>query len=140
AASPQPPAAAPATLGRTRVLIVDDNEDAAWALSMLLKAAGHDTAVAASGPEALAAAGRAMPEVAVLDIGMPGMNGIEVAQRLRAMPSGEKLVVIALTGWGSKTDGMNLVGRGFDAHLTKPIEPDRLIAAMAKLLQERRPA
>lgn len=140
AASPQPPAAAPATLGRTRVLIVDDNEDAAWALSMLLKAAGHDTAVAASGPEALAAAERAMPEVAVLDIGMPGMNGIEVAQRLRAMPSGEKLVVIALTGWGSKTDGMNLVGRGFDAHLTKPIEPDRLIAAMAKLLQERRPA
>ena len=122
------------------MLIVDDNEDAAWALSMLLKAAGHETAVAASGPEALVAAERAMPEVAVLDIGMPGMNGIEVAERLRTMTSGEKLVVIALTGWGSETDGMNLLARGFDTHLTKPIEPDRLIAAIAKLLEDRRSA
>lgn len=136
-ASPQPPAATPARLGRTRVLVVDDNEDAAWTLSMLLKAVGHETTVAASGPEALAAAERAMPDVAVLDIGMPGMNGIEVAERLRAMPSGEKLVVIALTGWGSKTEGMNLLARGFDRHLSKPIEADRLIAAMAQLLQER---
>jgi two-component system CheB/CheR fusion protein len=68
---------------------------------------------------------------------MPGMNGIEVAERLRAMPSGKKLVVIALTGWGSKTEGMNLLARGFDAHLSKPIEADRLIAAMAQLVQER---
>jgi two-component system CheB/CheR fusion protein len=119
------------------VLIVDDNEDAAWTLSMLLKAEGHETTVAASGPEALAAAESAMPDVAVLDIGMPGMNGIEVAERLRAMPSGKKLVVIALTGWGSKTEGMNLLARGFDAHLSKPIEADRLIAAMAQLVQER---
>jgi two-component system CheB/CheR fusion protein len=137
AASSKQAAAAPAWLGRTRVLIVDDNEDAAWTLSMLLKAEGHETTVAASGPEALAAAESAMPDVAVLDIGMPGMNGIEVAERLRAMPSGKKLVVIALTGWGSKTEGMNLLARGFDAHLSKPIEADRLIAAMAQLVQER---
>ncbi|KWT96982.1 MULTISPECIES: CheR family methyltransferase [unclassified Variovorax] len=137
AAPPQPPAAAPARLGRTRVLIVDDNEDAAWTLSMLLKAEGHETTIAASGAEALVAAERAMPDVAVLDIGMPGMNGIEVAERLRAMPSGDKLVVIALTGWGSKTEGMNLLARGFDRHLSKPIEADQLIAAMAQLLQER---
>jgi two-component system CheB/CheR fusion protein len=136
-ASPQPSAAAPARLRRTRMLIVDDNEDAAWTLSMLLKAAGHETTVAASGAEALAAAERAMPEVAVLDIGMPGMSGVEVAERLRAMPSGDKLVVIALTGWGSKTEGMNLLARGFDMHLTKPIDADRLIAEMAKLLEER---
>jgi two-component system CheB/CheR fusion protein len=136
--SPQQPAATPARLDRTRVLIVDVNEDAAWALSMLLNAEGHETTVAASGPEALAAAESGMPDVAVLDIGMPGMNGIELAARLRAMPSGDKLVVIALTGWGSKTEGMNLLERGFDAHLSKPIDAEGLIAAMAQLLQERR--
>jgi two-component system CheB/CheR fusion protein len=119
------------------VLIVDDNEDAAWTLSMLLKSEGHETTVATSGAEALAAAERAMPDVAVLDIGMPGMSGVEVAERLRAMPSGKKLAVIALTGWGSKTEGMNLLARGFDRHLSKPVEADRLIAEMAELLQER---
>ncbi|VTU39432.1 Autoinducer 2 sensor kinase/phosphatase LuxQ [Variovorax sp. PBL-H6] len=137
AASPPLPAAAPARLGRTRVLIVDDNEDAAWTLSMLLKSEGHETTVAGSGPEALALAESAMPDVAVLDIGMPGMNGIEVATRLRAMPSGNRLVVIALTGWGSKTEGMNLLERGFDMHLSKPIEANRLIDAMAQMLKER---
>ncbi|VTU41229.1 Autoinducer 2 sensor kinase/phosphatase LuxQ [Variovorax sp. PBS-H4] len=137
AASPAPPPAAPARLGRTRVLIVDDNEDAAWTLSMLLKSEGHEATVAASGQQALLAAESAMPDVAVLDIGMPGMNGIEVAERLRAMPSSEKLVVIALTGWGSQTEGMNLLARGFDLHLSKPIEAERLIDAMAQLLQQR---
>ncbi|MBT2322333.1 PAS domain S-box protein [Variovorax paradoxus] len=125
---------------RLKVLIVDDNADAVWTLGALLESAGHEVALASSGPEAIASVELASPEVVVLDIGMPGMSGIEAAQRLRAMPGGERLGLIALTGWGGERNGVNLVRQGFDAQLTKPVETARLLATMAEVLAKKRGA
>jgi two-component system CheB/CheR fusion protein len=121
-----------------KVLIADDNQDAAWALAALLEAAGHESAFALSGPEAIALAERMQPDVAVLDISMPGMNGIEVAQRLRAMPWATGLAVIALTGWGGERAGLCPSDQDFDAHLSKPVSAVQLGATMAQALARRR--
>jgi CheY-like chemotaxis protein/two-component sensor histidine kinase len=115
-----------------RILVVDDNVDAADSLAMLLQVEGHSTRVANDGPEALALAVSFRPDVVILDIGMPGMNGHEVARRLRAnpeLPPGLKLV--ALTGWGSVEDRQKAEAAGFDVHLVKPVEPERLRAIVS---------
>jgi signal transduction histidine kinase/CheY-like chemotaxis protein len=113
------------------VLVVDDNEDAANSLAMYLDAVGATTEVAYDGPQALALVARRRPPVAILDIGMPGMDGLELAQRLRADPANAGMTLIALTGWGQPEDRMRVTDAGFDHHLLKP--PD--IAQLLALLQ-----
>lgn len=113
-----------------RVLVVDDNVDAAESLRVMLELKGHDVRVAHDGAAALDAAERFGPEVVLLDIGLPRMDGYEVARRIRAMPGGEKLRLVALTGWGQEDDKRRAREAGFDEHLTKPVDSDLLVARM----------
>ena len=109
-----------------RILVVDDNRDAAESLGMLLEMAGHEVRVANSGKAGLSLAQAFRPDTALLDIGMPDMTGYEVAQSLRHEPWASKLVLIALTGWGQESDRRRAQEAGFDHHLIKPVDPDRL--------------
>ena len=105
---------------RCRVLVVDDNRDAARAISKLLELQGHDVCVAHDGQNALAAATEFHPEVIFLDIGMPGMDGYEVARSIRAMHLDPRPVLAALTGWSQEEDRRRTAEAGFDHHLVKP--------------------
>jgi signal transduction histidine kinase/CheY-like chemotaxis protein len=109
------------------VLVVDDNHDAADSLGELLGAMGLGVQVAYSGEQALQAAAGRHFDVAVLDIGMPGMDGCELARRLRERPGLQALRLIALTGWGQDTDRARFASAGFDHHLLKPVDPDALL-------------
>ncbi|MES2306340.1 MAG: CheR family methyltransferase [Gemmatimonadota bacterium] len=111
-----------------RVLIADDNEDGAEALQMLLALDGYEVHVANGGEQALALAAKVHPDVCVFDIGMPGMTGYELAKRVRREPWGSQLTLIAVTGWGQERDVRSAREAGFDHHLTKPVDPDRLRA------------
>jgi PAS domain S-box-containing protein len=114
-------------LHRRRVLVVDDNVDAAQSLARLLaRFYNQDVRVAHDGYRAVALAEEFHPEVVVLDIGMPGMDGYEVARRLREQPGGREATIIALTGWGQETDRARSKEAGFDAHIVKPIDPEIL--------------
>jgi PAS domain S-box-containing protein len=106
-----------------RVLVVDDNVDAAESVGMLLRIWGHTVRLAHNGPETLCAAKEYQPEVILLDIGLPGMNGYDVARRLREQPSARNVLLIALTGYGQDDDRRRTEEAGFDHHLTKPVEP-----------------
>jgi PAS domain S-box-containing protein len=113
--------------GRTcRVLVVDDNRDVADSLALMLRLMGHDTHTAHDGLEAAQAAAVLQPEVVLLDIGLPKMNGYEVARHLRAQPWGRGMRIIALTGWGQEEDKRRALEAGCDLHLTKPVEPGAL--------------
>ncbi len=114
-----------------RVLIVDDNADAADSLAMLLKVKGHDTYVVYSGKEALASIEFFKPDVALLDIGLPEMNGYDLARRLRAMSQLQALRLIALTGYGQVEDQQRARAAGFDGHLVKPVDLGALERALA---------
>ncbi len=114
--------ATPAAPTPRRILVVDDNVDGAKSLSLLLQLAGHTTSIAYSGPTALERAHSFAPEVVFLDIGLPGMNGYEVARRLRAELHGAALTLVALTGWGTDDDRKRAHEAGFDHHLTKPVD------------------
>jgi CheY-like chemotaxis protein len=105
-----------------RVLVVDDNRDAAISLAMLLRMLGHDVQTAHDGASALTLAISYRPDMVFLDIGMPGMDGYEVARRLREQPALEGVVLIALTGWGQQADRLRTAEAGFDHHLVKPLE------------------
>ncbi|MGH8218781.1 MAG: PAS domain-containing protein [Steroidobacteraceae bacterium] len=105
----------------TRILVADDNQDAADSLAMLLRLAGHEVRVATSGRAALALASAFRPVAALLDIGMPELNGYEVARALRSEPWGQGMRLIALTGWGQEEDKRRARAAGFDHHLTKPV-------------------
>jgi len=107
---------------KRRILIVDDNEDALESLATLLRFGGHDVRTAANGFLALDAAPRFLPEIAVLDIGMPGLDGYELARRMRAQPWGQTMVLIALTGWGQDSDRRRSSDAGFDSHWVKPLD------------------
>jgi CheY-like chemotaxis protein len=110
-----------------RILVVDDNDDAATSLAMLLELEGHATRVAHSGAEALAAVTSFSPTFVFLDIGLPDLNGYEVARRLRSMPELEPApCLIALTGWGQDEDRARSRAAGFNAHLVKPVDPAEL--------------
>ena len=109
---------------RRRVLIADDNRDGAEIMAMLLDQFGYDVQLAFTGPDAVAAAEKYRPHVAILDIGMPGMTGYEVAQRIRAEPWGESIMLIAVTGWGQDEDKRKAHEAGFNQHLIKPVDPD----------------
>jgi signal transduction histidine kinase len=120
--------AAPST--PMRVLVVEDNHDAAESLVMLLEVLGHRVRVAPDGPTALAAARGAPPDVVLLDIGLPGIDGYEVARRMRADPLLRRVVLVALTGYGRSEDRAMALAAGFDHHLVKPVEPGRLEALL----------
>jgi PAS domain S-box-containing protein len=109
-----------------RVLVVDDNVDAAQSIATLLQLWGYEVRVAHSGQEALPTAETFQPEVVLLDIGLPGMDGYEIAQRLRAQTGFEETILIALTGYGQEGDRCRSKDAGFDHHVTKPVEPDVL--------------
>ncbi len=117
---------------RRRVLVVDDNVDGARSLAKILQIFGHEAKTAHTGPEALDAVGRFEPDVVLLDIGLPGMSGYEVARRLREEPSHSSAVLVALTGWGSEENKRQSREAGFDYHLTKPVE----ISAVERILTE----
>jgi PAS domain S-box-containing protein len=114
-----------------RVLIADDNKDAADSLAILLGLAGHVVRVAHSGRSALAVANSFRPDVALLDIGMPELDGYEVAQHLRREPWGQSMRLIALTGWGQENDKRRAMEAGFDLHFTKPVDVDQVQALLA---------
>lgn len=120
-----------AVLDAKRVLVVDDNQDAAESLGMLLGTYGAAVDVAYDGESALAAVARFRPEIVLLDIGMPGMDGYEVAGRLRQLEGGEDLLLIALTGWAQPRDVRRSESAGFDVHLTKPVNADRVSRLIA---------
>jgi two-component system, sensor histidine kinase len=109
-----------------RVLVVDDNQDATETLQSLLESLGARVAAAGNGREALAQFERFGPDAVLLDIGMPGMDGYEVARRIRALPSGHETPLIAVTGWGQQEDIRRCFEAGFDHHLVKPLDVDRL--------------
>jgi CheY-like chemotaxis protein len=112
-------------------LVVDDREAQARSLSMLLEAVGHQVRLAKDGPSALKAAADFMPEVALIDIGLPGMSGYEVARRLRAQSQHKNMLLIAQTGWGREEDRQRSREAGFDHHLAKPIDHDALFRLLA---------
>lgn len=116
-----------------RLLIVDDNQDAANSLAMLLKLQGHEVRVAHNGPAALEITKGYTPDVVFLDIGMPGMDGYEVARRMRQQPGLENVVLAALTGWGQKEDRRRTAEAGFNHHLVKPPEPKAVEGVLAEL-------
>jgi PAS domain S-box-containing protein len=109
-----------------RMLIVDDNQDSAESMAMLQELSGHTTCVAHSGPEALLAAADFKPDVVLLDIGLPGMDGYEVARQLRRMPSLAEAFLVALTGYGTGEDRDQAHAAGFDEHLVKPADLNQL--------------
>jgi CheY-like chemotaxis protein len=114
--------------GRGRqVLVVDDNTDVAESLAAFLRFSGYLVHTASDGAEALTLAETMHPDVVILDLGMPKMGGHEVARAVRHQPWGARVQLIAATGWGSEADRRRTQEVGFDAHLTKPLDPDELI-------------
>jgi signal transduction histidine kinase len=122
----------PEPVSRRRVLIVDDNLEAAEMLATLLEAHGHDTRVAGDGPSALTIAPVFKPEVALLDIGLPVMDGYELARRLRSIAGFASTRLVAITGYGQATDRRSSREAGFDEHLVKPVNVDRLIKILSR--------
>jgi PAS domain S-box-containing protein len=112
--------------GALRILVVDDNEDAADTLAMLLEASGHEVLVEHSSRQALARAHETAPQVCLLDIGLPDMDGAELARRLRALPETADALLVAVTGYGQESDRARTRDAGFDHHLVKPIDLDKL--------------
>jgi PAS domain S-box-containing protein len=115
-----------------RILVVDDNRDATESLALLLRLDGHETRAAYDGVEALEVAQSFEPETVLLDIGLPGMNGYEVAHRLRQRPGGDRLLLVALTGWGQDIDRERTRAAGFDEHLVKPVDLARLARVLGR--------
>ncbi|MEO6025891.1 MAG: response regulator, partial [Candidatus Binatia bacterium] len=114
-----------------RILVIDDNRDAAESLAMLLEMAGNVTATAFDGLVAVELAADFRPDVMLLDIGLPGLNGYEVARAIRAQPWGETIKLVALTGWGQDEDRHKSRAAGIDAHLVKPVDFDALQRLLA---------
>jgi CheY-like chemotaxis protein len=137
-AEPRPgqalPSAAPfpAAARSLRVLIADDIADSADTLAMLLRALKHEVHVAHDGTEALEMARSIRPDAAILDIGMPGLTGHEVASRIRRQDWGKKITLIALTGWGQQHDIALSRQAGFDHHMTKPADASLLATYLAQ--------
>ena len=133
----QTPAAVPVApsaetpVAKRRLLIVDDNRDSADTLALILGMMGHVTHTSYDGMAALAAAAAFCPEIVFLDIGMPGLDGYEVARRLRQRPNGRTLVLVAMTGWGQDDDRQRARDAGFDHHFTKPLDLAKLRAFLA---------
>ena len=133
--TPQPPSPVTETGQPTtrplRVLVVDDNVDTVLSFSMLLKASGHDVRTAHDGPTAVQAALDYRPDVVLLDIGLPGLNGYEVAKRIRQHPVLKNVVLVALTGYGQDSDRQTSLQAGFNHHLVKPARLEQLQQILA---------
>jgi two-component system CheB/CheR fusion protein len=114
-----------------RVLVVDDCPDTRWSLAALLRIWGHDTRVAGDGPSALQVAATYHPEVILLDVGLPGMDGYEVARRFRRMAGGGRPLIVTLSGYGQESDRRHSLEAGCDQHLVKPVDPDVLSRLLA---------
>ena len=121
-----------------RVLIVDDNRDSADSLAMLMEITGNKTYMAHDGVEAVEAIEKHRPEVVLLDIGLPGLDGHEVCRRVREQPWGKDIIVIALTGWGQEDDRRKSEEAGFNGHLVKPVDYDKLLELLSSLTNGRR--
>jgi len=133
------PAVLPSTgegAGKFAILVVDDNRDAAESLAMLLEIEGHDIRIAHDGPEALRTLESFRPQVILLDIGLPGMNGYEVARRIRTSVELQGVTLAALTGWGQEEDRRRTKEAGFDHHLVKPADPADVIRILAGVARE----
>jgi signal transduction histidine kinase len=122
-----------ATVVGRRILVADDNPDALASLAAVLQLQGHEVFSAANGTQALECADRYRPEVALLDIGMPLLDGYEVARRIRAQPWGAQVTLLALTGWGQEPDRRRSQSAGFDQHLVKPLDLARLNELLGRL-------
>jgi CheY-like chemotaxis protein len=121
--------ASPAAARRRRVLVVDDNVDSATSLAMIVELQGHETRLAHDGPSALEAAAAFRPDVALLDIGLPGLDGYQVAHHLRQSDCGgaARMTLVALTGYGQHNDRLRTREAGFDHHMVKPVDIDALL-------------
>src|SRR5262249_24122573 len=115
-----------AALSKRRILVVDDNVDAAESTALVLQTFQQEVHIVHDGPAALSAAVELRPDMVFLDIGLPGINGYEVARRLREMPEFRAVVLVAVTGYGQEEDRQRSLRTGFDHHLTKPVEPNAL--------------
>jgi len=141
-ATPLPAAAPPHEDGepkpvtKCRILIVDDNPDSADSLAMLLKIKGYEVGTAYDGEQAVEAAGTLRPNVVLLDIGMPKLNGYEACCRIREQPWGQGMFLIALTGWGQEDDRRRTEEAGFNQHMVKPVDPAALMELLASLSAE----
>jgi PAS domain S-box-containing protein len=132
----EPAPVAPVAALRRRILIVDDSEDAAESLALLLAFAGHETRTAHTGAEAVATAEGWHPHVVLLDIGLPGMSGYEACRRMRQQPRGKHMLLVALTGWSQEADRRKSEEAGFDVHMVKPPDYDALMELLAALPSE----
>jgi two-component system CheB/CheR fusion protein len=121
-----------------KVLVVDDNEDAADTMAMLLRMWGHEVVTAGDGVHALAEASRHRPDVVLLDIGLPRMNGYEVAERLRAGADTKDTMLVAMTGYGQAEDRERARAAGFSMHLVKPVQPEALQALLSSIVPSAR--
>jgi len=120
------------TSDRRRVLIADDNYDAAEVLAALLELRGHEVRIAHDGVEALEAGDALNPDLVLLDLGMPKMDGYEAARQMRLRAWGERATIIAVTGWGQQHDRDRTAAAGFDAHLVKPVTDAELFKLLAE--------
>jgi CheY-like chemotaxis protein len=114
------------------ILVVDDNHEAADSLAALLRSMGARTSVAYSAEQAIALAAAAQPAVGILDIGMPGMDGCDLARHLRKDPAHARMLLIALTGWGQPDDRLRVSAAGFDHHLLKPVDTDEMLSLLLR--------
>jgi CheY-like chemotaxis protein len=131
AASPPQPGSRTAPLAR-RILVVDDNRDSADSLALLLRLSGDDVHTVYDGLEAVAAAAQLQPDVILLDIGLPGLNGYDAARQIRER-RGRDVLLVALTGWGQEEDRSRSEQAGFDAHLVKPVDYAELTSLLTEL-------
>jgi CheY-like chemotaxis protein len=123
--------------GGQTVLLIDDNRDAIDCFSVILQITGYRVFTAYSGADGLAIGARERPQIVVLDIGMPNMNGYEVAKRLRSEDWGRNVLLVAATGWGQDTDKRMAYDAGFDYHLTKPFDPKDALIALSRWQKEK---
>ncbi len=126
-----PPSSDVPELAPRRILIVDDNADSAVSMAMLLQLSSHETYTAHDGLEALKAAERLQPDVVLLDLGLPRLDGYEVCRRIRQLPWAKNVRVVAITGWDQEQDRQKTKAAGFDAHIVKPPDYAALLAAIA---------
>jgi CheY-like chemotaxis protein len=134
--APAPAAAAPADApqraanGKLAIVVIEDNDDAADTLAAWLETMGHTVKVARTGPEGLDLVRSSRPQLVLCDVGLPGMDGVEVCRHVKALPSSVQPVMVALTGWGMEADRKRTRDAGFDHHLVKPVAPDKLRAIL----------
>jgi two-component system, sensor histidine kinase len=135
------PAPAPAPVrdngeptGRRRVLLADDNEDFIESFATMLRDMGHEVHCAGDGQEALRLASEIRPDVAFLDIGLPKLNGYELARRIRALPDAERMTLVAVTGWGQEDDRQRAREAGFHLHMIKPVEPEQILEILRSIV------